>query len=265
MNSDAEFWRGLCPDLRIEGEAAPVAPAALGDLDAHVRLLHREGYLDQPGALATDLVARLAAAIARLHAAGIPLGYAAVYDEVWRAYASLGPLLAAVLGPRFSALPAFWAWHVVPSDDAHGWRPHRDRSPIRTVADDGTPASLTVWLALTDATPLNGCIHVVPMHLDEDRVKMRRPATPTVERPQDVRALPAAAGGVVAWNQGLLHWGGRASARAAGPRTSCALELQRGDRPPLDRPLIDLERPPGFRERLALAARLVERYRHMMR
>jgi hypothetical protein len=263
MNPDADFWRRLCPGLSIEADAAPPAPAVLTHLGGHIGVLKREGYLNIPNALDPVLVAKLRDGIAALHAAGVPLGYAAVYDEVWQAFQSVRALLAAVLRPAFRALPAFWAWHVVPSDSALGWRPHRDRHKVRTVGPDGTPGSLTVWLALTNSTPLNGCIYLLPMHLDEERVKMRREATPIVEDLQDMRAVPATAGSVLAWNQGVLHWGGRASARAAGPRTSCALEFQRGDLPPLQEPLIDLEHPPSFGERLGLAERQVKQYEHM--
>ncbi|HEY8078489.1 MAG TPA: hypothetical protein VIF62_30375, partial [Labilithrix sp.] len=43
------------------------------------------------------------------------------------------------------------------------------------------------------------------------------------------RAVPVAAGTAVLWNANVLHWGGRCSARAVGPRYSCTFTLCRED------------------------------------
>lgn len=52
-----------------------------------------------------------------------------------------------------------------PSDQGAGWGPHRDRVQP-TLDEDNSPHSLTVWLPFTDATPLNGCMYVLPAHHD---------------------------------------------------------------------------------------------------
>lgn len=62
-------------------------------------------------------------------------------------------------------LPDFWAWNVDPVRGDAGWRPHRDRGRT-TLLPDGGPKSITTWIALTRATPLNGCMHVVPARND---------------------------------------------------------------------------------------------------
>ena len=57
-----------------------------------------------------------------------------------------------------------------------------------------------------------------------------------------VRALPAAPGDFLVWNQAVLHWGSRSTPRAEESRVSMAFEFQRLDVPPFNRPLL----PPGL-------------------
>jgi hypothetical protein len=112
---------------------------------------------------------------------------------------------------------------------------------------------------------LNGCIYVVPAHLD-DCFKHRQwdgKDHTIVTQPQNIRAVPASAGSMLAWNQGILHWGGRASSLAAGPRASAAFEFQRGDKPPFNEPLLDPARAPPFHDRLGLIGKQVLQYQHM--
>src|SRR5439155_6934207 len=101
----------------------------------------------------------------------------------------------------------FWVWFLPPSEEAAGWGPHRDRVQC-TVDDDNSPQVITVWLAFSDATPLNGCIYVLPTNFDdsfERRVWDNR-QTMVLRRPQDIRAVPASKGSLLSWNHGLLHW-----------------------------------------------------------
>jgi len=258
-----EFWRELCPYLGIETRTA-LPEAALGDVTELFERLRHEGYVNVAGVLGPGTVEPLRDCIALLHERQIPLAFAFVYDEFWQVFQSLSRFMEAALGTSYRALPDFWVWHVPASEQAMGWGPHRDRVQP-TLDDDNSPHSLTVWLPFTDATPLNGCIYMLPAHLDE-RFKLRRwdgEDNTQVKEPQNVRALPAPAGSFLAWNQGVLHWGGRASRLAEGPRASAAFEFQRGDRVAFNQPLLDPSRMPAFGERLGLIGKQVLQYRHM--
>jgi len=250
------FWAALAPELHIEDPAAfqGVAPLTFRETElATLRAdLVKEGYArvhDGDGHMPIDALAR---AIARIDQdCGLPvLGF--VYDECWVWFARLRPFLASVLGSGYRAMPAFWAWHVAPSDDDGGWAPHRDAGQ-RTLFPDGRPKSLTVWSPLTDAVPENGCIYLVPADRD--------PTYNTDEEGtwrfdlSDVRAVPSAAGSVLAWNQAIIHWGARSSARAREARISLSLEFQRGDADALDSPLLDPLALPPFEVRLKLIAK----------
>lgn len=258
-----EFWGELCPGVSIDGGAAP-RPAAVGATGGLFEEMRREGYVQVPDALPESTIAPIRYAVSTLYQQGIPLAFAFVYDELWLAYQSLSRFLNFILGEGYWALPDFWVWYVSPSEKAAGWGPHRDRV-VPTVDDDNSPQTLSVWLPFTDATPLNGCMYVLPAHLD-DRFVQRRwdgEGNNLVRNPQDIRALPATAGSMLAWNQAVLHWGARGSRMATSPRISAAFEFQRADIRPFNNPLLDPSRMPTFHERLGLIGKQVLQYRHM--
>jgi hypothetical protein len=163
------------------------------------------------------------------------------------------------LGADYKMLPDFWAWHVDPRKAESGWGPHVDRLRHNPLAPDGTPLSLTCWIPLSNADPLNSCMYVVPAFLDPFyRRHMERQANP---RPETIRALPAKPGDYLIWNQAVLHWGSPSSEFAESPRMSMAIEFQRGDISPFNAPLLD--RIPNFERRLNLLAKQILQYRHM--
>jgi hypothetical protein len=258
-----DFWRNLCPELRIQ---APLSRKAfeIDDVEELVQLLRFDGYVNVPGVVPPGEIAQLRACIECLHERRIPVVFAFVYDEFWLAFQGLTTFLRAALGEGYRALPDFWVWRVEPSERDGGWEPHRDCA-APTLDRDNSPHSLTVWLALSEVTPLNGCIYVLPAYLD-DRFRRRvwdGDEELFVEDLQNIRALPAVPGSMLAWNHNLLHWGGRASRRAREPRLSAAFEFQRGDKPPFNQPLLDASHWPPFRERLGLIGKQVLQYRHM--
>lgn len=253
------FWRELCPSLPIEGNGG-IPRAHLGMLDQLSRTLNEEGYVNEPGVLPQPLITRLAEGVRCLHERGIPPAFAFVYDDFWQVFRSLAPFLSATLGQDYRMLPDLWAWYVPPANEAAGWKPHRDRS-VATVTADSRPTALTVWLPLTDATPLNGCMYVLPAHLDPGLQASIVPETGEYNFAgdvlQNIRALPAPAGSLLAWNQSLLHWGARASRLGSHPRCSIALQFQRGDLPPFEAPLLDPHTLPTFHERIGLIGHLI--------
>lgn len=263
-----EFWRELCPELTIEG-GGTVPPARLPQPVTLFETLRFEGYVHEPDVLSPEWIGRLRHGIKTLHDRGIPPAFAFVYDEFWLIFRSLSPLLSEVLGADYRALPAFWAWYVEPTDAASGWTPHRDR-PRAPLAADNTPESLSIWLPLTPATTLNGCMYIVPAQWD-DNFKLRNWDTVATAlegaQLQNIRALPAAPGDLLCWNQALFHWGGRASKMGTGPRCSISVEFQRGDTAPLATPLVHPQDLLPFRSRLGLVGRLFRTYApfHRMR
>lgn len=256
------YWLELNPELTMDAPPAP--PVLRIDEPARQQLfgdLLTDGYFQYPPALPAEHVRRMAEGALRLQAENIPPVFMYVYDDFYQLSRYASELLEAILGPGFKVLPSLVAWCIdARGGSVKGWHPHRDRD-YETLGAHGLPKSMSLWIPLTDATPLNGCIYVVPTHRDPHF--LGRVMQNNVPRPQEIRALPAAAGSILGWNHALLHWGGRASDKATTPRISFSIEYQRGDVPPYDRPLLDPFQPPSFPHRLALIAHQLLQYGHM--
>lgn len=251
----------MAPHLTIGAEDAQIRPA-LDDVTAERRAndLMADGYCRMVGAIDDTTISSLRRAVAGVRKLGLPPVFVFVFDQTWRIAARMHPLLDRTLLPGYRVLASFWAWHIEPKTEDAGWRPHRDRT-VDTIDADGRPRCVTLWTALTDATPDNGCIYILPASRDPAYRKSFK-STLVTDLP-DVRALPATAGTVLCWDHALLHWGARSNRRADGPRVSLAFELTRADDPLATPPLLDPRHPPPFEERLALIAKQLLAYQHM--
>lgn len=260
------FWRQLNPALHI-GDQAYAQSVGGFELDAPTcavfeQRLVEEGYF-QFGATPAQWqlpLADMAQAVRSLLPLGLMPPFAFLYDEFWLLYAKQSRILSHFLGGSYWMLPDFWVWHVDPAKGQAGWRPHRDKGRS-ALFDDGRAKSLTVWIPLTEATPMNGCMYMVPANRDrhyntaqEDDWQFDYP---------DIRALPGQPGDVFYWNQAVLHWGSRTSRFAAQARISVAFEFQRADVPAFNQPLLDPTRIPAFDDRLRLIAKQLLQYNHM--
>ena len=159
-----------------------------------------------------------------------------LYDDFFELLAGLERLLSHLLGKGYLIVPDEPDVYFIPTaNDQGGAPPHRDtlRSHDQYTTD-GLPSVINLWIALTDATPLNSCMHVLPAHADPDYGTPASDAQPPrsvdLDLLQSVRALPVPAGTVLGWSTELLHWGGQSSHRADLPRLSMAMYFQRGDR-----------------------------------
>jgi hypothetical protein len=251
---DPAFWRELAPDLTVEGTTGMRNPGGWqpSDMAPHLAKLRKEGYLQFPPIDWPRPVEALARGVARLSEAGIPPVFCYVYDEFWDLFAHIAPLLGSALGGDYRVIPNLWAWHIDPKHSESGWAPHRDLGRW-SLLPDGAPKSLSVWIPLTDATPLNGCMYLVPADRDPT---YNTPAEYDVQvNLQEIRALPAAAGSVLCWNQALLHWGAHAAEGDLPVRISVSFEFQRGDVQAINVPLLDPLQIPDFTMRLRVISK----------
>jgi hypothetical protein len=257
---ERDFWVKFAPHLSIglKWKVAPFIPTEQNK-KKYLEEIVREGYIHliQPGfEINFPEIAKLFDDICSL---GFPPVFAFVYDELWMIQATLSKLIEGLLQNASALLPDFWAWRVMPGEA--GWKPHRDKI-TGCLFSDKTPKSLTVWVPITKAHPLNGCMYVLPAGRDEEygmenSVKGLGSLT-------DMRALPAEAGDVLIWTQHLFHWGSHAAESHHLPnRMSVAFEYQRLDVSPFRRPLLAPDASLTFEERLALIAKQVMHYRHM--
>eukprot|EP00980_Cylindrotheca_fusiformis_P029626 scaffold23625_cov137-Cylindrotheca_fusiformis.AAC.11 len=143
-------------------------------------------------------------------------------------------------------------------------QPHRDRQPDdahSTFHSDGQAKFITQWIALSNATTENSCLHVIPKDSDpgyvdgdtESEDPLRR-ALPAKESYQHIRALPRKAGESIIFTHRIIHWGSASDADAITPRIAISfVSSDPGYEPPLVNPnFFTDECNPPFRIRLLL-------------
>jgi len=262
--ADPAFWLELCPDLTVsdypfakQAKPYPVPDGLPGECNGTVAL---DGYFVTPPIVDSDDASKVLQAARCLAAKGYPTGFVCVFDEFWRLFHGLSGLLAPLLGEEQTMVPdGLWSFLVPPGDSGlSGWSsagPHRDSiGPDPRLLTTGHPGILNIWIALTEATPLNSCMYVLPASLDDDYLTRVEPA-PSGVRLEDVRALPVGAGSVLGWTSHLLHWGARSSPRASVARVSAALYLQRGDLDPYSTDVVSFDEVVPFEKRISWVAR----------
>ena len=77
---------------------------------------------------------------------------------------------------------------------------------------------------------------------------------------QSARALVSEPGEVILWSKNIVHWGGRASADAEGPRVSITAEIARGDAVRARGEPALLDEVPAQRARVRLVAHQILKY-----
>jgi hypothetical protein len=260
---DRAFWQALVPGLTVSDDIPfdGLAPWALpfNDEAAFRAQLDREGYVHLPQLMEPALVRRLAGAVDAVARHGLPPLFCLVYDEFWIPAFRLSAVMRAAFGAEASILPATWIWHIDPARSESGWQPHRDGGPA-TLLPDGRPKRLTTWLALTEATPLNGCMYVVPADRDPSYGRTEQKGW-SFALP-DVRALPAQAGDVFLWTQQLLHWGSHAAPRGQAPRMSLSIEFAHGSADGTPN-IVEPEMLRRFEHRLRFVAQMMVHFNHL--
>jgi hypothetical protein len=259
---DVRFWKELAPKLHI-GKTIGDDAFEVKDGAGKSEKLVREGYIHLASPGLKCPFEEIAKIFTEIVSRGLPPVFSFVYDELWMLNKQLSHLMRVLLHKDYALLPAFWAWRVAPGE--RGWKPHRDKL-VGSLFPNKKPKSLTVWIPITEAHPLNGCMYVLPADRDPQYGINNTCPFPglSAEELQEVRALPAKAGDVLVWTQHIFHWSGHAADRHdLPPRMSVSFEYQRGDTPAFKEPLLGSAIVPTFEERLALISKQVLQYRHM--
>ena len=262
--SRADFWRAQFPELtigeRLKTWNRPDAPLPGAERNLYFARMLEEGYFQFRDETCARVTPLLADAVTRCRALDIPPAFIFLFDEAWECFYAQDTMIRFFLGDDYKVLPDFWTWHVDPQADEAGWRPHRDKGRA-ALAPNRTPTSLTIWIPLTEATPQNGCMYILPANRD--------PVYNTDNEKQwqvdmaAIRALPGKPGDFFCWNQAVLHWGSMTSRFAKAPRMSMALEFQRTDIRAWNTPLLDSFANHTFEDRLRLVGKQILQYKHM--
>jgi hypothetical protein len=265
------YWRALAPDFPICSAKALAERGTSAERDRSAnalaeRHLRDEGYFQLDAVLDADALVRLNRLVDTITAAGWPGSFAWIYDDVWSCVRlpALQSILTAALGDGYLHIPHLWIHEVPAVAGASGWSPHFDGHGSRRTS---------VWLALTDATVDNGCMHVVPRSALAASFQGDWPADQTIPIRDAIRALhasralPVRAGTALGWTFDTLHWGGPSAAtrERQSARRAISLEFIAGDETPEphETPLLDPRGPlPSFAERLSMIARALATYEH---
>ena len=220
------YWENICPALTINNDLFQKETLERKDQccsknscnNVRTRLI-QEGF----AALAPEKlhfsvdVAKLATGIHQLQSYGWPATAICIFDEVWAMGYEASQLMKLATGntQTIDTLSFF----VDPQINT-GFSAHRDRQPedwlarglpkeiSSTFRENGTARYSTMWVALTDATPDNSCLHYIPATADpgyyggdaccDDNGSNSDPVRRVFTRPgglQSVRAAPVKAGG----------------------------------------------------------------------
>ena len=261
--TDRAMWAAFAPRLHIEHpDMLPRAGLVAFD-DEQARgvqgQIRKEGYLQAANVNWGLDLGLMVAAVRALSAASLPPVFAFLFDEFWVPFRKLAPIFQSLLG-NYAMLPDFWVWNVDPKRAEAGWAPHRDKGLI-SLFPDGSPKTITTWIPLSAATPLNGCMYIVPAQHDRTYGTPQE-NTHTFDM-QSIRALPGTPGDFFIWNQAVVHWGGKTAPHAQESRVSMAIEFQRTDVPSFHDPLINPHATLPFEVRLKLIGMQILQYRHM--
>jgi len=244
-----QYWRDINSHLTIseDGSKEPVGTAFNIDWknENFAKNLIDEGYINLGELLSNEEVAAMHKGIMGIKKQNFIPIFCLVYDEFWNVACRLRNILNEVIEENYCQLPAIWVWYVDKDKEESGWEPHRDNAS-KALLDNGMPKSVTIWVALSDATTENGCMYIFPPCFDKNYKESKQSTiipqairslfTPKKYKkndisPQSVYGLPVPvnAGTILLWNHQVLHWGGKSSKSAKKSRVSMAFEFQRFD------------------------------------
>ena len=224
-----KFWKKLNPELSITPSPFKQQPSDVEiSGEAAKQCLQQvidEGHFCTDALIPYDEVKLLADAIQKIVDIGLPPAFIYVYDEAWQIFRRLSQIVEPILDEDYKiTIAGMWAWYI--DKDGEGFTIHRDMFS-KSFLEDGRPEHLTVWIPLTDVTTLNSCMHVLPTNLDPNFPDNLHKLE--ITNVNHIRALPAKAGSIIAWNANTGHWGTKASKWATNPRISIAMDFSRAD------------------------------------
>jgi ectoine hydroxylase-related dioxygenase (phytanoyl-CoA dioxygenase family) len=248
LRVDSNAWEAICTGLSIaststNSEGGHISKSGVYVANPKFKTKHerrREKLIRNGYALVDDLfdVQRLRQGIEDLHKHNLPATFILLFDETWRLACESKRVLEQASHKKNVFNYDLLAWYIPPGSP--GFSPHRDRQPDDAPStfhsDDQQAKFITNWIALSDATPENSCLYVIPKPYDPgytkgdsdnvaddndindcDEAKSSRNsdgsadplhrALSSKESFQHVRCLPRKAGQSILFTHRIIHWG----------------------------------------------------------
>jgi ectoine hydroxylase-related dioxygenase (phytanoyl-CoA dioxygenase family) len=224
------FWEHICPCLAI-GHPYPLSLAAdksdtcIEPLQAegHRRGLLQQGYARVDEVLDSSLIHKLQSGAEALQQAGYPASFLLLFDETWQLARHSQRILKAATHKANVFNFDILAWCITnnksgtSTSSSKGFSPHRDRQPANvpdSFHPDGQAKFVTHWIALSQATPENSCLYMIPkpqdpgyMQGDIDTHDPLQRALYNKESYQYIRSFPRTAGTSLLFTHRIIHWG----------------------------------------------------------
>jgi hypothetical protein len=238
---DPSAWEAICTGLSIcskskNGKCSQLSKSDGHESNANFQRKHerrREKLRHNGYALVDDLfdVQPVRKGIEALHEQNLPATFVLLFDETWQLACQSKRVLEQASHKKNVFNYDLLAWYIPPGSP--GFSPHRDRQPDDAPStfhsDDQQAKFITNWIALSDATPENSCLYVIPKPYDpgyttgdndcSDNDKTERGenskgsadplhrALSSKESFQHIRCLPRKAGQSILFTHRIIHWG----------------------------------------------------------
>eukprot|EP00536_Pseudo-nitzschia_multiseries_P003994 jgi/Psemu1/295402/fgenesh1_pm.64_\ len=238
---DPDAWKAICPGLSI-GSTGKSKGGIVDDKDSCLEdknvqrkyALRKKKLINRGYALVDDLfdVRLVRKGIEALHTQNLPATFILLFDEAWNLACQSKRVLEKTTHQKNVFNYDLLAWYIPPGSP--GFSPHRDRQPDDAPStfhsDDQQAKFVTNWIAISDATPENSCLYVIPKPYDpgyttgdidteEDGKDLNEDsngneaadplhrALSTKESFQHIRCLPRKAGQSILFTHRIIHWG----------------------------------------------------------
>jgi hypothetical protein len=192
-----------------------------------------KGFTEIDDVPSKELISKLQLGIIRLEQQKLPATFIFLFDEAWHLAAYSRNIMSQACHPKNKFNFDVLAWYIPPGEA--GFSPHRDRQPddaSSTFHNDpeqrefeNEPKFVTQWIALSDATPQNSCLYVIPKDCDPGYLKgddgdqdPLHVAMPNKTSFQHIRAIPRQSGQSLLFTHRLIHWGSQSEGDHSDPR-----------------------------------------------
>jgi len=280
---DLEYWQQFSDKLHLTSiNSEKVAPISMDEthLQECKDCLSSNGWFKAQPTGWTVEHQHVVDTIVNLVAAGWPAVFIYMFDEPWMLLEQAWDVYAGVLDAEVILEPTVYTWYLKPelqarkSTSQNFGMPHRDYRYTESCWEDGTAKLLTVWMPMTKAHTVNGCLYVLPKeydrHYDKDGAyEHMRGATKAETDPfklelrfpaQGAKPLECQPGDCLGWMGNLIHWGSRCSPHAPHVRANLGCTFRRSDAEDFECGL-----GPISRERLRKGLSIQERLMHISR
>ena len=170
---DPVTWKEICPGLSltsavhkndVQNGKIEVTPNTQIKVKRRQEKLTHDGYALVDDSLDVKLIRE---GIEALHHRKLPATFILMFDETWKLALESKRILEKSSHKKNIFNYDLLAWYIPPG--SAGFSPHRDRQPddaSTTFHSDNQPKFITQWIALSDATPENSCLYVIPKPYD---------------------------------------------------------------------------------------------------